>query len=237
MMYIIFSRKKCLLSIAIAGILAFATYGVLSLSSFADTFFDNKKLSVIVDAGHGIPDGGTVGTGGTIEHEINLAIATKLTEVLEGKNIDVTMTRSSESGIWTEKSTTIREKKVEDMHNRLDIIKKSDADVFISIHMNSYPDKSTQGLRIFYSQKFADIKPLAENIQVRMADVTGAKTTIVKAAEKSLFLMKNTPIPAILVECGFLSNPQEEVKLNSEDYQARLAWAIADSIEKYYSLP
>lgn len=237
MMYIILSRKKCLLSLMIAGVLCFTAYAIFALSSFADTFFKDKTLSVIVDAGHGVPDGGAVGIGGTVEQEINISIAKKLAEVLEGKNIGVIMTRTDESGIWTEKSDTIREKKVEDMHNRLKIIKKSDADLFVSIHMNSFPSTSALGLRVFYSPAFSDIKPLAENIQVRMSDVTGAKTTVVKAADSTLFLMKNTPVPGVLVECGFLSNPQEEKNLNSEEYQARLAWAIADAIEKYYSLP
>ncbi len=214
-----------------------AISGILALSSYAGIFFDDHTLSVIVDAGHGLPDGGAVGIGGTVEQEINIEIAKKLAEVLEGKNIKVIMTRLDESGIWTDKSETIREKKVEDMYNRLKIMKNSGGDLFVSIHMNSYTNKSTSGLRIFYSPSFDEIKPLAENIQVRMADVTGAKTNVVKAADNSLFLMKKTPIPAILVECGFLSNPQEEKKLNDKDYQARLAWAIADAIEKYYSFP
>ena len=237
MMYIILSRKKCLIGCLIVGLLSIAVSGILALSSYAGIFFDDHTLSVIVDAGHGLPDGGAVGIGGTVEQEINIEIAKKLAEVLEGKNIKVIMTRSDESGIWTEKSDTIREKKVEDMYNRLKIMKDSDGDLFVSIHMNSYTNKSTSGLRILYSPSFDEIKPLAENIQVRMAEITGAKTNVVKAADSSLFLMKKTPIPAILVECGFLSNPQEEKKLNDKDYQARLAWAIADAIEKYYSFP
>ena len=236
-MYIILSRKKLITVCLIAVFLSISTCGIIALSSYAGTFFDDKGISVIVDAGHGLPDGGAVGACGSIEQEINIAIAKKLEEVLAGKNIDVIMTRSDESGIWTEKSNTIREKKVEDMYNRLKIMKKSDADLFVSIHMNSYTNTSTSGLRIFYSPEFEEIKPLAENIQIRMAEVTGAKTNVVKAADSKLFLMKKAPIPAILVECGFISNPQEEKKLNNEEYQARLAWAIADAIEKYYSLP
>lgn len=233
-MFILLTGKKI---ITVSIILAAIAGGILALSSYADTFFENKSLSVIVDAGHGLPDGGAVGINGTVEQEINIAIAEKLKEVLEAKNIGVIMTRTGESGIWSEKSTTIREKKLEDMYNRLKIMKKSDADLFISIHMNSYPNHSTSGLRIFYSPGFDEIKPLAENIQSRMADVTGAKMNVVKAADSKLFLMKQTPLPAILVECGFLSNAAEEKKLNEPDYQARLAWAIADAVEKYYSLP
>ena len=126
--------------------------------------------------------------------------------------------------------------KIEDMKKRRAIMKKSNADLFISIHMNSFKNGSASGLRVFYSENFDEIKPLAESIQLRMADVTGAKTAAVKTADKSLFLMKNPPLPSILVECGFLSNPEEEQKLTSGEYQSRLAWAIADAVEKYYAL-
>ncbi len=231
MMYIILSRKKCI----IAGLVLGAAFIVAAFSSYADTYFDEKNLSVIVDAGHGLPDGGAVGVGGTVEQEINLAIAGKLAEVLEAKGIGAIMTRGGQNGLWTEKSNTIREKKVEDMNARLKIMKKSSADLFISIHMNSYKDKNASGLRIFYSPKHKEIKPLAEHIQTRMSEVTGAKVNVVKAADSTLFLMKNPPIPAILVECGFLSNAAEEKKLSDKDYQARLAWAIADAVEKYYA--
>lgn len=236
-MYIFLNRKKIITGCLISAFLGTAVGVILVFSSYADTSHQNKPLSVIVDAGHGLPDGGAVGINGTVEQEINISIAQKLSEVLEAKNIGVIMTRTDESGIWSEKSSTIREKKVEDMYNRLKIMKKSDADLFISIHMNSFPDRSATGLRIFYSPDFEEIKPLAENIQMRMSDITGAKMNVVKAADSKLFLMKKAPLPAILVECGFLSNPKEEKKLTEEDYQARLAWAIADAVEKYYSLP
>lgn len=235
-MYIILNRKNCFAAGLIAAFLGVAVGCTLALSSYAGTFFNDKTLSVVVDAGHGLPDGGAVGVGGTVEQEINLSIAQKLAEVLEAKGINVIMTRNDENGIWSEESDTIRQKKLDDMQSRLKIMKKSSADLFISIHMNSYQNKSASGLRIFYSPKYEDIKPLAENIQIRMSDITGAKMNVVKAADSKLFLMKNPPLPAILVECGFLSNPAEEKKLNDEDYQARLAWAIADAVEKYYTL-
>lgn len=183
-----------------------------------------------------MPDGGAVGVGGTIEQEINLSVAQKISEVLEAKNIKVTLTRKGDDGLWTDKSNTIREKKLEDMHNRLKIIKNSDADLFITIHMNSHSNSNTSGLRIFYSKKFEEIKPLAENIQYRMSDISGAKRGEVKTADQTLFLLKNSPIPSLLIECGFISNPAEEKKLSDEDYQSRLAWAVADAVEKYYSM-
>lgn len=113
-------------------------------------------------------------------------------------------------------------------------MKTKNADLFISIHMNSFENKSANGLHIFYSENHKEIEPLAKEIQNRIAKITGAKTHAVKYAEKSLFLMKNPPIPAILIECGFISNPEEEKKLNDEEYRSKIAWAIGEAIEKYY---
>jgi len=231
-MYLIFTKK----SISAVLILVFFFSFFAIIRSYAGTFFKRDCITVIVDAGHGLPDGGAVGTDGTVEQEINLKIAKKLREVLEAKGIEVIMTRETENGLSDLKNASVRQMKVDDMKKRLAIMKKSNADLFVSIHINSYKTASASGLRVFYSPKFEEIKPLAENIQERMADVTGAKMSVVGAADKKLYLMKNPPLASILLECGFLSNPEEEEKLRSEDYQARLAWAIADAVEKYYAL-
>lgn len=230
MMFIILSKKR-LIACLMAGFLLFV-FGALS---YANIFSGGNPLTVIIDAGHGLPDGGCVGANGTVEHEINLEIAKKLETILIAKDIKVIMTREDENGIWDSEDDTIRQKKLDDMHHRLEIMEDSDADLFISIHMNSYPSKNTSGLRVFYSKNHPEIKPLAEHIQKRMCEVTGASTSVIKTADTSLFLMKDPPLPAILVECGFLSNPKEEVRLNTEEYQAKLAWALADAIEKYYA--
>ncbi len=232
-MYFILTKKNCFAILLTLVLLPVCAIGI----SHAGSYFDDRPLTVIVDAGHGLPDGGAVGTLGTIEQEINLSIAKKLEEVLTAKGVNVVMTRRDQSGLWTEKSTTIREKKVEDMRTRLKIMKKTDAEFFITIHLNSHPNPSASGLRIFYAPDYPDIKPLAEHIQSRMSDITGARMSVVKTANTGLYLLKNPPLPAILVECGFLSNTAEEQKLVDEDYQARLAWAIADAVEKYYTVP
>ena len=232
-MYII-SRKRNLLWGILLAVTGMAIGVFVKFSPYAGTM--GSGITVVVDAGHGIPDGGAVGVDGTIEQEINLKIAKKLQEVLEGKGIRTIMTRSDKTALSSE-SKNIRKMKREDMEKRLEVMKKSKADLFISVHMNYFPGENVNGLRIFYSANHGEIKPLAEKIQLKMSEVTVAKTTAVKAADKTLFLMKNPPLPAILAECGFLSNAEEEKKLNNEDYQSRLAWAIADAIEKYYAEP
>lgn len=235
MMYFILTVKK---AAAVSLILVFVllTGSALMIRSRAGIFSAEKGVRVIVDAGHGLPDGGAVGAGGTVEQEINLKIAKKLREVLEAKGISVIMTRDTREGLSTLENASLRDMKVDDMKKRRTIMKRSDADLFLSIHINSYKNASASGLRVFYSGKYEKIKPLAESIQLRMSDVTGAETGEVKAADTKLFLMKDPPLPAILIECGFLSNPDEEEKLKSDEYQSRLAWAIADAAEKYYAL-
>ncbi len=231
-MYITFSFKKAVWGI-IFSIVGLSIGVLLKFSPSFLTSASSPELVIIIDAGHGTPDGGAVGINGTIEEEINLKIAKKLNEVLIGKGIKTIMTRTTNNSLSILNADIAKMKK-EDMNKRLNIMKNSNADLFVSIHMNFFKGASVNGLRIFYSANHEKIKPLAENIQSKMSEITGAKTTAVKSADRSLFLMKNPPIPAILVECGFLSNAEEEKKLNDEDYQSRLAWAIASAIEKYY---
>lgn len=222
-----------------AAVLIFLSAAVLILifGGYAKSVFGTEKnITVIIDAGHGTPDGGAVGIGGTLEKDINLAIALKTAEVLEGKGIRTVMTRTGDSSLYENEEASIREKKREDMNNRMSVMKNSGADVFISIHMNSFASRRASGLHVFYSDNHAEGRVLAEEIQKRISDITGAEAHTVKAADKGLFLMKNPPIPAILIECGFISNPDEEKKLNDEDYQSRIAWAIAEAAEEYLKI-
>lgn len=233
-LFIIKSKKEILWSslFIATGLLVGVT---LSINPILKTFDDKSKdICVVIDAGHGLPDGGAVGVGGSIEQKINLEVAKKVEEVLSVRGIRVVMTRNDENCLSEETDgKSLREMKKEDMNKRLKIIKKSDADLFVSIHMNHFEQEKVNGLRLFYDKKHPETEELAKLMQQRMSEITGAKTYAVKTADQSLFLMKNPPIPAVLAECGFMSNPEEEKKLNDEDYQSRLAWAIAQSVEEY----
>ena len=173
---------------------------------------------------------------GTEEKDINLAIAKKLCEVFENKGIEVIMTRTGDNGIWDRESDGIRSMKVSDMNNRKRIMNSSKADLFISIHMNSFTDSRANGLHIFYDKSHPEAEELAGMVQENIANITGAKTHTVKAADTRLFLMKEPPMPSILVECGFISNENEEQRLKSDEYQSKIAWSIAESVEKYYQI-
>ncbi len=217
---------------------------ILALIALAAIFFGVKKyetrhtfadddLKIVLDAGHGAPDGGAVGINGTLEKDVNLAIALKAREILEGMGAKVIMTRDGDSGLQDENADTIRKMKVSDMNKRLDIIRNSGADLFLSIHMNSFSDKNVKGLHVFYDKAHPGAEEIASLVQDEIAAVTGAEVHAVKTADERLFLMKNPPIPSVLAECGFLSNPEEEKKLNDEDYQAKIAWAIARALKDY----
>lgn len=237
MMIIIRTKKQILWSLVIA-VVSVGIGCVLHFKPFFETFGfrEDTDLRVIIDAGHGLPDGGAVGKNGTVEQSINLDVALKTAEVLEGKGIEVILTRDSQECLCKEQEgKTLRQIKREDMNERLAIMQKSDADLFISIHMNYFESEEASGLRLFYDANHEQIKPFAEYIQQNISEITKARVYAVKAADKSLFLMKNPPVASILVECGFISNPEEEKKLNSEEYRAKIAWALADAVEKYYN--
>lgn len=197
------------------------------------SFNPGDKYTVVLDAGHGSPDGGAVGPGGTLEKDINLAVVLKLQEVLESRGAAVVLTRPGDSGIYDDDADTIHDKKVSDMNNRLNIINKSKADIFISIHMNAFSDKSSNGLHVFYSRNHPEAEPIAEAVQQRISELTGAAAHTVKTASSTLFLMKNPIPPALLIECGFITNAEEEKLLASEEYQAKIAYAIADALDDY----
>ncbi len=229
---IVIGKKALMFSCFGIFFIVFFVFG--ALNTYQSVFEETRTPVVIVDAGHGEPDGGAIGVNGTLEKDINLKIAKKVEEVLDAKGVRVIMTRTGDLSLFETRDGTLRKKKREDMNTRLSIMKKSGADLFLSIHMNSFENKKANGLHVFYAENYNEIEPLAENIQERISKITGAKTHAVKTADKNLFLMKNPPVPAILVECGFISNPEEERKLNESDYQSRIAWAIAESVETYF---
>ena len=152
------------------------------------------------------------------EKDFNLKVANYLKNLLS-PNWKVYMTREEDEFVAAEHGASLAN--------------MCRADIFVSIHMNSFGDQKVSGLHIFYDKNHPEIERLAKSIQNKMSEVTGAEMHAVKTADERLFLMKNPPMPAILVECGFLSNPDEEKKLASDEYQSKIAWAIASAIENY----
>ena len=189
---------------------------------------------IIIDAGHGEPDGGAVGNSGVLEKDLNLAISRFLQGYLEQSGAEVVVTRPDDNGIYEPDSKTIRQKKRSDLANREKIIKQSDADLFVSIHMNKFSDAKYSGTQVFYSANHSESKPLAEALQKSLISILEpASEREIKKAGKDIYLLSKTEIPGVLVECGFLSNDREEKLLIKEAYQKKTAWAIYCGIVSY----
>ncbi len=195
----------------------------------------NNLPTIIIDPGHGGFDGGAIANDGTIEKDINLSIATYLQEYLVIFGFKTVMTRESDSSTEDEGLTTIREKKRSDIHNRMKIMEETDNSLFISIHQNKFQVEKYSGTQVFYSPKTeAESSALAQYIQDSVVNTLQKDNTRqVKECGTSVYLIYNAVKPAVLIECGFLSNYEELSKLKSSDYQKKIAFCIAMGIQNY----
>lgn len=192
------------------------------------------KQTVIVDAGHGGDDGGAIGIDGTVEKDINLDIALKLEKLLKFYGFDVIMTRTEDIMTCDDGLDSLRKRKVSDIHNRFDVLEKNPDAVFISIHQNKFEDNSQHGTQVFYSGNNDESKLLAESIQNSIVSVLQPDNSrVVKKSGSGIYLLYHAKLPAVLVECGFISNPTEVKKLNDENYRMKIAILIADGLIKY----
>ena len=189
---------------------------------------------IVIDAGHGTPDEGAESNNGVTEAEINLRIALKLQNLLEQSGAKVILTRSNETAIYDIDKKTLREKKVSDIHNRVKIGNESSADIFVSIHLNKIPQNQYWGWQCFYNQNEKS-KILAENLQNNLNEAIQKENKRIAMKLDTVYIMKNVEIPISIVECGFLSNEEEEKRLQEDDYQNRLAWGIYNGIMDYFN--
>lgn len=192
--------------------------------------------TVIIDAGHGGVDGGAVGFNGVYEKDINLKIAKNLKSLFVLAGYKVIMTRDTDISIHDKKARSIRDKKVSDLKNRLKLINKTENAVLISIHQNTFTGGSQYwGAQVFYSDKDEESFEEAKSIQNTIKQTLQPENNrVIKKAQTSAFVLYNTKIPAVMVECGFLSNEKECNLLCNEDYQKKMAFAIFSGyINKY----
>lgn len=190
--------------------------------------------TIIIDAGHGGVDGGSSGADGTVEKDINLSIALKLRDMLELYGFETVMIREDDRSIHSEGANTIREKKVSDLHNRLNIINSTDNCIFISIHQNYFEQSKYSGTQVFYSPNNTESEKLAQIMQETIVNlIQNDNTRQIKRADKTLYLLYKTEKPAIMIECGFMSNEKELSLLKSDKYQKQMALSITNGILKY----
>ena len=186
---------------------------------------------IVIDPGHGGSDPGKVSDTGLLEKDINLEIALLLKEELDS-DYRVILTRESDAGLYSENDTN---KKASDMRERCRIIEEEKADMLISIHQNSYTDPDVKGAQVFYYTHSAEGKKLAESIQNSIKEIASPDNNRVSKSNNDYYMLLHTSCPAVIVECGFLSNPGEAELLNSKDYQKLIVSAIKKGIEDYLS--
>ena len=179
---------------------------------------------VVIDSGHGGMDPGKVGVNGAYEKDINLSIAGKLKKILEEQGMTVVMTREDENSLADSKS--------EDMKKRVSIINEKRPVLAVSIHQNSYSSEEVHGAQVFYYSHSTEGERAAKIMQEILRDVDKGNTRQAKAND-IYYMLKRTEVPVIIVECGFLSNRQEAALLITEEYQEKMAQAIAQGILEY----
>lgn len=190
--------------------------------------------TVVLDAGHGIPDEGAQSSNGTTEAETNLKITLKIQNLLEQSGCKVILTRSDENAIYDLDATTLKQKKISDIHNRVKIGNESSADIFVSIHLNKIPQSQYSGWQCFYKDGNENSNKLAKNIQENLNKSMQKENKRVPMKLDNVYIIKHVEIPISIVECGFLSNPEEEKELLEDSYQNRLAWGIYNGIINYF---
>ena len=202
-------------------------------ASLPASALSSPKPVVILDAGHGGPDPGKVSTKGTLEKDLNLSITLKIKELLSSHNLTVILTRDSDRDLATEES----DRKMSDLNNRIALIKKYSPDLVVSIHQNSYPDSSVIGAQCFYYKDSATGERLARLLQEKIINLTEQTKIREIKNNESYYLLKYSPATTAIVECGFLSSPEEEELLLSPDYQEKIAAAVSQAILEYLQLP
>jgi len=221
--------KLCICTSILVIAVAFIVHKsyILPASSHSIT---NK--TIIIDAGHGFPDSGTSSQSGIKESDINLKIASKLRKLLVKNKVKVILTRNDDNSLSKSKSNN----KQDDLNKRVEIRDNSNADAFISIHLNHFGEPKYYGAQVFYNAYTPESDILANKLQEKLIDIADPSNTRNIKASNDIYILKNSKIPSVLVECGFLSNPEEAKKLNSEEYQQKLAWAIYCGIIDYFEM-
>ena len=230
-----FNKKTFFILIGIVIVLL-VFMGVCSKEVIIQTTGNTKTYKIVVDAGHGAPDGGAVSSDGVEEAGLNLEIAEKLRDALEDEGFLVIMTREDENNIaGTDKQKSLREMKSSDLNNRVNIANNSGADIMISIHMNKFEGGSSWGWQTFYSKNSDEGKRLATLVQSSIQKNIDRVNKRVALSIEGIKIVDKTNIPVIIVECGFLSNAEDLRLLQTEEYQNEIVIGIIDGVKEFYS--
>lgn len=233
---IILSKKRIafLSSMILIAIITFSFFTKEEERSIQTVALPVSDKVIVIDAGHGVPDEGAQSSNGTTEAETNLKIALKLQNLLEQSGATVILTRSDENAIYDIDSKTLKQKKISDIHNRVKIGNESSADIFVSIHLNKIPQQQYWGWQCFYKEGNEQSVKLAKSMQTNLNEAIQKENKRVAMKIENIYIVKHVEIPISIVECGFLSNPEEEKELLTDAYQDKLAWGIYNGIIDYF---
>lgn len=202
----------------------------LSDSEYPKQTEASAPFSIVIDAGHGGSDPGKVGVNGELEKDLNLSIALQLAEILTKEHISVTLTRTDDTDLSGDAAQNL---KAADMQNRCRLIDETNPIFTVSIHQNSYPSPEVSGAQVFYYTHSKEGETLAKILQNSLIANLDPKNKRSPKANDSYYLLKKTPTPTVIVECGFLSNPTEASLLSTAEYQAKVVYALYLGILDY----
>lgn len=207
----------------------------LSTSRVATTFAENVTISrentIVIDAGHGGEDGGATSCTGVLESQINLEIALRLNDLLHLLGYQTKMIRTTDISVYTD-GDTLSAKKASDLKRRVQIINEAEQGILVSIHQNIFSDSQYKGAQVFYTPTKAS-KDLAIGLQSAIVKACNPGSNRKAKPADGIYLMQHITVPGVLVECGFLSNPYEEAKLRTKEYQNQLCCVIGTILINY----
>ena len=230
----IFSKKRILFMICLIMLGIIVPIAIKEKSIQIVALPVSNKV-IILDAGHGLPDQGAESKNGVTENEINLVITLKVQKLLEQAGATVILTRSDENGIYDLDKNTLREKKVSDIKNRVKIGNNSSANIFVSIHLNKIPQSEYSGWQTFFKKNDENSRKLAKLIQTNLNEAIQRENKRQEHVIIGKYIVDHVEIPTVIVECGFLSNPEEEELLQIDEYQDKIAWGIYTGIMDYFN--
>lgn len=211
------------LSLLIGAILASWKLSELTADVSKEQKGKKGQIVIVIDPGHGGEDPGKVGVNEVLEKDLNLVIAKKVQNLLKDTDIKIVMTREDDD---------VPTAKKKDLEQRIELINKTDPNLVVCIHQNSYTSPSIKGAQVFYYTPSKEGKEAASIVQEELRELDATNKRVIKAND-TYYMLKYSKPPTIIVECGFLTNPEEAEKLTKEEYQDELAFAICEGIIKW----
>ena len=217
--------------LVILGFVMLAVGGSRAVTAWSESAPITERKTVVIDAGHGGVDGGATSCTGVLESQFNLEIATKLNDLMHLLGMQTLMIRDTDCSVYTQ-GDTIAQKKVSDLRERVRIVNSIKDPLLVSIHQNHFSDSKYSGAQVFYSSVDGS-RHLASKLQENIkATLNSDSNRQIKKAD-GIYLMQNIQCPGVLIECGFLSNPQEEYLLRSKAYQQKICSVIACTVSTW----